>query len=303
MEHEIYWGVLVALYLFLAGAGAGAIFVSGFYVLEGKLEDKRYHKLSFYSAIAGTLLLVVGTAMIVLDLTTFRAGLQTADMDKLLRFYRLFMVFVPNSIMSLGTWLLFFSIPISAIFALSFTNKFNLAKFRATLARVNMVLAIFICSYTAFLLGDVMHNVVWNNSVMIVLFMASALSSGIAVVLFLRIIIFKSNINQSEEISFSKVDASVLTFEFLCALIFAYAIFTTSNVNDIKYVLNLQNSVGLLWWGGAIAFGLLLPLFVNIYSITLKKRLSFIHEFTVISSVLIGAFCLRYSILLSGQIY
>lgn len=303
MEHEVYWGVLVALYLFLAGGGAGALFVSGYYVLDERIQDKRYYKLSFYSAIAGVLLLVIGTSMIVLDLTTFRAGLENFDLDKLFRFYRLFVVFVPNSIMSLGSWLLFFSIPVSAVFALTFIEKFKLERFRVPLARACMAIGLFVCSYTAFLLGDVTHNIVWNNSVMIVLFIASALSSGVAVVLFLRMIIFKSDIKQSEEITFSKADGAILTFEFICALIFAYAIFVSSNVADYKYILTLDNKAGMLWWFGAVAFGLLLPLFINIYSITLKKRLSHFHEYTIIASVLIGAFCLRYSILLSGQMY
>lgn len=303
MEHEIYWGILVALYLFLAGAGAGVLFISAYYVLDERIKDVRYFKLSFYSAIAGFLLLVIGTGMIVLDLTTFQAGLGSFDLDKLFRFHKLFMVFVPNSIMSLGSWLLFFSIPVSIIYALSFIEKYKLSKFRVFLARINMIIGLFVCSYTAFLLGDVTHNIVWSKSVMIVLFIASALSSGVAVVLFLRMIIFKSDIYQSEEITFSKADGIILTFEFICALIFAYAIFVSSNVSDYKYILTLDNKAGVLWWGGAVILGLIIPLLINIYSITLKKRLSHFFEFTIIASVLVGAFCLRYSILLSGQMY
>lgn len=303
MEHEIQWGLLVALYLFLAGAGAGALFVSGYYVLDKKIEDERYFNLAKYSAYAGTLLLVIGVGMIVLDLTTFQYGLRNIDFGKLLRFYKLFMVFVPSSIMSWGTWLLALSIPVAFLFVLSFYNIDILKTKRVFLARVNMMLAIGICTYTAFLLGDVMHNIVWNNSALVILFMVSALSSGIAVVLLLRMLIFKSNIQQSEVFKFSKVDASILSFEILCVAIFAYTLSVVSKSQDIPYVLNMANGVGQLWWLGAVGVGLIIPLSINIYAVTFQRTLTHYHEFVMIGCLLGGAFCLRYSVLLAGQVY
>lgn len=303
MEHEIQWGILVALYLFLAGAGAGALFVSGYYVLDKKIEDKRYFDLAKYSAIAGTALLVVGVGMIVLDLTTFQYGLKNIDFDKLLRFYKLFMVFAPSSIMSWGTWLLFFSIPIALIYVLSFTSIFNLENKRVFLARLNMSLAIGICTYTAFLLGDIMHNIVWNNSALVILFMVSALSSGVAVVLLLRMFIFKANIKESEVFTFSKVDASILSFEILCVAIFAYTLSVVSKSQDVPYVLDVASSVGQLWWLGAVGVGLIIPFCINVYAVTFKGTLKHYHEYLMIACLLGGAFCLRYSVLLAGQVY
>ncbi len=300
MEHEIHWGLLVALYLFLAGAGAGAIFVSAYYVLDKKIADSRYFTLAKLSAIAGTAVLVLGVAMIVLDLTTFKSGISNFDLDKLLRFHKLFMVFVPSSIMSWGTWLLALSIPIAFLFIISFYGK--LEKYRKVFARVNMVLSIGICTYTAFLLGDVVHNIVWNNSALVVLFMVSALSSGIALVLLIRIFVFRKNTIE-DAYMFSKTDASVLTFEFLCVAVFAYTVSIVSKSMDISYVLSLDNFVGKLWWIGAVGIGLLVPLFINIYAVTLKKQLSHLSECILIVCLLGGAFCLRYSVLLAGQMY
>lgn len=301
MGHEIHWGVLVALYLFLAGAGAGAIFVSAYYVLDKKIEDERYFKLAKYSAIAGVILLIVGVTMIVFDLTTFRAGLNNFDIDKLMRFYKLFIVFAPTSIMSWGTWLLTFAIPISMIYVLSFNTCF--IKHRVLLARVSMILAIGICTYTAFLLGDIMHNIVWNNSALVILFMVSALSSGLAVVILLRIFIFKKDVSDNELYKFSKVDAGVLTFEIICVIIFAYTLSIMSSNQDLSFVLSLENHVGQLWWLGAVFIGLVIPLLINIYAVTFGKKLNHLHEYTLITCVLVGAFILRYSVLLAGQWY
>ena len=302
MENDIHWGVLVALYLFLAGTGAGAIFVSAFYVLDKKIENFRYLKLARVSSLYGVLLLIVGVIMIVIDLTTFRAGVENFDLDKLLRFYKLFMTFVPSSIMSWGTWLLFIAIPLSFVFTITLYSTKAFIKYRVLLARINMILSIGICTYTAFLLGDVTHNIVWSNSALIILFMVSALSSGLAIVLLFKSLIFKE-IKTEESLLFNKVDASILTFEILCVAIFAYTISVISKAQSIDYILSLSTNVGKLWWIGAVIIGLVLPLILNIYAITLKKKLSHLSEYTIILAVLVGAFLLRYSILIAGQMY
>lgn len=302
MGHEIHWGILVALYLFFAGAGAGAIFVSAYYVLDKKIERDNYFRLAKYSSIIGTVVLIFGIAMIVFDLTTFRDGLSSFNIDKLLRFHKLFMVFVPSSIMSWGTWLLALSVPFSILFILSFTSMYNIKKYRKILARVNMVLSIGICTYTAFLLGDVMHNIVWNNSALVVLFMVSALSSGIALVIFLKVFFFEEDDFKDKNI-FSKVDASILTFELICVVIFAYTVMIISKSFDINYIFKFNNIVGQIWWIGAVGIGLLIPLLINIYVLAGNRRLNHVSEYILIISLLSGAFCLRYSVLLAGQMY
>lgn len=302
MEHDIHWGVLVALYLFLAGAGAGTIFISAFYVLDKKIEDIRYLKLARLSSLSGVLLLVIGVGMIVLDLTTFKAGIENFDLNKLLRFYKLFMTFVPSSIMSWGTWLLFISIPLSFAFTISLYISKSFLKYRTLLARINMILSIGICTYTAFLLGDVMHNIVWSNSALVILFMVSALSSGLAIVLLFRVLLFKE-IKVEEALVFNKIDASLLSFELLCVAIFAYTVAVISKAQNIDYIFNFSNKAGILWWIGAVTIGLLIPLLINIYALAIKKKLSHTYEYLLITALLIGGFCLRYAVLLAGQMY
>lgn len=302
MENDIHWGILVALYLFLAGAGAGVIFISAFYVLDKKIKNLRYLKLARISSLSGVVLLVVGVAMIVLDLTTFRAGIENFDLNKILRFHKLFITFVPSSIMSWGTWLLFISIPLSFAFTISLYSSKSFFKYRTLLARINMILSIGICTYTAFLIGDVMHNIVWSNSALVILFMVSALSSGFAIVLLFRVLIFKE-IKIEEALLFNKVDASILTFELLCVAIFAYTVSIISKTHNVDYIFTLSTEVGKLWWIGAVCIGLLFPLFLNIYAITLKKKLSHIYEYSLVLALLVGAFSLRYAVLLAGQMY
>jgi formate-dependent nitrite reductase membrane component NrfD len=300
--NEIHWGLLVASYLFLAGSGAGALFVSGYYVIENKIQDEKYFNLAKYSALLGAVLLSVGVGMIVLDLTTFRHGIENLEFDKIFRFVRLFMTFVPGSIMSIGTWLLAIAIPIAFAFVCSFTNIYNFSTYRSLLAKINMFFAICIASYTAFLLGDVTHNLVWNNSVLVILFLFSALSSGIAIVTLVKVALWKkANVSQNEATNFAKADIIVLSLELLSIIVFAYTVYAITAANKISYVLTLDNIVGQLWWIGALGLGLILPLILNIQAIVNNKPLSHVKEYLLITSILVGAFCLRYSVLLAGQ--
>lgn len=300
--NEIHWGLLVASYLFLAGSGAGALFVSGYYVMEGKIQEEKYFSLAKYSSLLGAVLLTVGVGMIVLDLTTFRHGIENMEFDKIFRFVKLFMTFVPSSIMSIGTWLLAIAIPIAFAFACSFTRFCNFSKHRSILAKINMVLAICVASYTAFLLGDITSNLVWNNSVLVVIFIFSALSSGIAIVNIIKVALWKkTDVSQKEETNFAKADVIVLSLELISVMIFAYTIYAITATYKIPYVLTFDNIAGQFWWIGALGLGLILPIMLNIQAIINNKPLSHVKEYFLIISILVGAFCLRYAVLLAGQ--
>ncbi|MDA7848107.1 polysulfide reductase NrfD [Sulfurospirillum sp.] len=229
-------------------------------------------------------------------------GVENLEFDKIFRFVKLFMTFVPGSIMSIGTWLLAIAIPVAFAFVCSFTNFCNFGKYRGILANTNMILAICIASYTAFLLGDVTHNLVWNNSVLVILFLFSALSSGLAIVLIVKTILWKNEeVNLKESNNFAKADIIILALEMLSIIVFAYTVFATSMANKISYVFTLDNIVGQIWWLGALGLGLVLPLILNTQAIIYKKSLSHVKEYLLISFILVGAFCLRYSVLLAGQ--
>lgn len=121
--NEAHWGLLVAAYLFLAGAGAGTVFISGYYVLSDRIKQDSQRQLACYSAIAGSILLMIGTTMIILDLTTFRAGIVEFDLDKFFRFINFFKTFRTSSIMSMGSWLVSLAIGASTVYVLAFSSN------------------------------------------------------------------------------------------------------------------------------------------------------------------------------------
>ncbi|PKG79837.1 polysulfide reductase [Shewanella sp. Actino-trap-3] len=297
--NEVHWGLLVAAYLFLAGAGAGALFISGCLVLSNKIQVPHHLDTAKISAIVGTLLLIIGTGMIVFDLTSFQYGIAHADMSKFFRFYRLFMTFEPSSMMSIGTWLLTLAIIFASLFCLSFRSNANQPSYSRLLATINVILAICVASYTALLIGDISHNLVWSNSILVVIFSLSALSCGAAVVLMVKTRLKITDINHS----FAKSDAALLALELLTVCVFAYSIRNISIFNGIDNLLSISSDAGAIWWIGAVLIGLIIPLLLNVTSIIGKTAASHSKEYLLAVLILIGAFCLRYSVLLAGQYY
>lgn len=296
MQTHVYWNYLVGFYLFLAGGGAGAIFISSFYVLSGKSKQKNNHLLAKITCMWGLIALVVGIFMIVLDLSTLRGGLAKGDLSLIFRFHKLFMTFVPNSIMSWGTWILFLSVPLGILFLLTFYGKMD--KFHKTLAQINMLFAIFISSYTAFLLGDVSSNLIWSNSSLVVLFIASALSSGVGIFVLVKTFTCKQQ-HLTENINFSKIDNAILSFEFICILIFVYTSYVVLSHNFLKFSFSLFEKSGQYMWIGAVFVGIILPFLLNLCVIKSKKTLPHFYEILLATCLLVGAFCLRYSVLIA----
>ncbi|MCL1052033.1 polysulfide reductase NrfD [Shewanella abyssi] len=297
--HEVHWGLLVAAYLFLAGAGAGALFISGCLVLSNKVQVPHHLNTAKISAIVGTLLLMLGTGMIVFDLTTFQYGIANVDVVKFFRFYRLFMTIEPSSMMSIGTWLLTLAIIFSSLFCLSFRAKADQPGYSRPFAAINVIFAVCIASYTALLIGDINHNLVWSNSILVVIFLLSALSCGAAVVLIIKTRLKIVDVNHT----FAKSDSALLALEVLTVCVFAYSIYSISIFNGMDNLLSFSSTAGAIWWIGAILIGLIMPLLLNFTSIISKTSVSHSKEYLLAVLILMGAFCLRYSVLLAGQYY
>ncbi|KIO36706.1 NrfD/PsrC family molybdoenzyme membrane anchor subunit [Shewanella sp. cp20] len=296
---EVHWGLLVAAYLFLAGAGAGALFISGALVLSEKVVHVHHWSTAKYSAISGLLLLMLGTGMIVFDLTSFQYGIFNGDMSKLLRFYRLFMTFESSSMMSIGTWLLTLAIIFALLFCISFKRRNQETFSSRRYALINLIFAVCVASYTALLIGDIKHNIVWSNSILVVIFLVSAISSGAAVVLVINTWLKHSDPHHS----FAKADSLVMLIELFVLGIFVYAIANVSKFYGLDNLLGMATSAGKIWWLGAVVVGLLLPLLLNLTSIMGRGGVSHIKEYGIAALTLVGAFCLRYSVLLAGQSY
>ena len=157
------WGPMIAWYLFLAGASAGAFLTSAF--VEVKYPESV--KMRVAGRIIAPIFLGIGLVMLMLDA---EAGLHNP-----LRFF--WLIANPGSVMTLGVYFICVFMPVALVSALLEVLKKPVPKW---LTWVGIVFAFAVAAYTGFLLGVVKAFPLWNNAVLPILFVVSALSAGLA---------------------------------------------------------------------------------------------------------------------------
>ena len=157
------WGPLIAWYLFLAGASAGAFLTAAF--VEAKYPDS--NKMRIAGRIIAPVFVGIGLLMLMIDA---EAGLHNP-----LRFF--WLVSNPGSVMTLGVYFICIYMPVALAAAVLEILKKKVPKW---LTWIGIVFAFAVAAYTGFLLGVVKAYPLWNNAILPILFVVSALSAGLA---------------------------------------------------------------------------------------------------------------------------
>ncbi len=325
---ELNWGLPVIGYLFLAGAGAGALTVSSSVLLRGGGGGfgGSHFRVARYGALAAPVLLIVGTALIVLELGTFKAAVAHGDWALLFRWLNLFKV-INLSPMSIGSWALLAAILASVAYAYTFLpgndkDDGRMRSLRRGLAWIGVPLGIIVGIYTGVLLGAMPSRPLWNSPVLAALFLVSAISTGLATILLIKAIFDRDKKQSSADVTgtyFGKEDRStylltasdllLIGLELVAVFLFMmFAQLTIGAPAEAMKVLFPGGEMATLFWLGFVVIGLLLPVAVELryvlptllnhqpYSIPLTV------EILVSSLILIGGFVLRYVIVIAGQI-
>ena len=317
---ELHWGLPVIGYLFLAGFGAGALTVSASILLRGGGGGfgGKHFQIARYGALLAPLPLMVGTAMIVFELGTFRAAIENGEILKLFRWINLFLT-INLSPMSIGSWALALCIIISLLYAYTFLRSSaapddDLSSLRRSLAWISVPLGIAVAIYTGVLLGAMPSRPFWNTPILGLLFLVSSLSTGVAGILVLKAIFGRvggeteGEKDQSEYLLTSS-DMLLLGFETLAIFLFImFAHLTIGAPAEAISVILPGGSLALAFWGGVVVLGLLIPGLIELKYVlpTLLHKKPFMvprgMEVLVSVVVLIGGFLLRYVIVVAGQI-
>jgi formate-dependent nitrite reductase membrane component NrfD len=314
MGAELTWGMPVILYLFLAGVGAGAVTVSSSVFLRGGggRFGGAHFTLARYGALIGPIPVIVGAGFIVLELgRPFRA-------------LNLFKV-INLSPMSIGSWLVLLFIWTSIFYALTFLPSLlpqlkrlndRLAPVRAALAWINVPLGIGVAVYTGILLGAMPSRPLWNSPILALLFMISALSTGVATIILARTIFHRKGSDSKVERQFHEsaylltaTDVMLIGFELL--VIFLFVMFAHLTIGNVKYAMSIilpGGDMALMFWVWVVLIGLLMPALVELFYVVPKLLYHRDYaapkmiEVAVSISVLIGGFMLRYVIVIAGQL-
>ena len=289
MEH-IIWGIPVAFDLFLAGLGAGALLIA---IAADLFGGRQYERITRTGAVIAPWPVIVGVVLLVIDL-----GRPLRFWELLFRRGPGFVMFNPDSVMSIGVWLLTIFVILSLVYGalVLFGWPFTWGKkARQGVGMIGLVISLLVAVYTGVLLAST-ANPLWNTVLLPAVFSVSALSTGIAAVVFVlsftHIYGARAKVDPSIP-ELEKINSRVISLELLIVALFVLVRITSPSLRMI-----LGSAYGLLWWVGIIGLGLVVPLLFGIKGKVRKPQTSVV----VAALVVLGSFFLRYVILIGGQI-
>ena len=274
VEHEPAMGVLVVVYFFLSGLGAGTFLTAAGCRIFG---GERFAGSEKRAAIAAPILLAPGLLCLLLDL------------GQPMRFFNLLRYFNPTSVASWGVWLVNVFMAISVVYAfLHVVGKPTVTK---PLAYVGGVVALAVGLYSGMLLYQMRGHELWHSALVPPIFLISAIASGLAVVLLLSL-----SAEPDQRRALSRVLAVAVAVDLVLALTEVLTLVWSSGAKAEAGEVILSGGLGVLFIGVYVIAGLALPLLL-----LARSRLG--RGAHVIASLLIlaGTLAMRYVIVIGGQ--
>lgn len=278
------WDAIIAIYLFLAGLGAGA-FALGALTNWAKTPAPTMKKVAF---IVAPVAVAVGTLMLVVDA---HAGLMNP-----LRFFGL--------VANLGSVMAWGVIILSAFLVVSIVDLIVLLAKKGTpkaLDVVGAVLAVCVAAYTGVLLGDAgVAFPLWNMAVLPILFIVSAASTGIAVTLLITRLVAADEAAALPWLGKAGLVLPVLELALVIALLAVAGMAGGSaGAAGAASVANLVSGpYAVAFWLGFVVIGLAVPFVLELMSHrgSQSKALPMAGE----ACVLVGGFMLRYLVIMAA---
>lgn len=318
----IFWNWMVAVDLFAAGLSAGAFAVA---VLVYFIGGDRYQDITKIGAYIAPWPLLLGLTLLIFDL------------ERPHLFWKLLVSFHSTSVMSLGAWLLFlFSIisfvnlylwlperfdgilAIQRLFKadafLAALRRGNLNKLRGWVGLVGIPVALLVGIYTGVLLGALVARPFWNNPMLPMLFLVSALNTGAASICLVGCAIKGFRGMSREKIETNKfmihsIDFWLMLLAMVAILLFLFGLRTSPRSSTEAFGLIMGGEFTFLFWGLFVTLGVLVPLALEVYEllphyirqVPMREHNPWISGALTLS-ILVGGFFLRYLVVYAGQV-
>lgn len=280
------WGPMIAWYLFLAGASAGAFLTAAF--VERKYPDNV--KMRAAGRIIAPVFLAIGLLMLMLDA---EAGLRNP-----LRF--MYLVMNPGSVMTLGVYFICIYMPVAIVEAVLELMRRRVPSW---LTWVGVVFAFGVAAYTGFLLGVVQAFPLWNNAILPVLFVVSALSAGLAATSLVGLILDRTAFEHMWLIKKTHVILSAIELVVLFTMLVIVSSGSPEGAASVQSLLVGQYAPA--FWGGLVLLGLVAPFLIEGYPVFITKKVETSTTSLVVSiigesGVLVGGFLLRLLVVMAA---
>jgi formate-dependent nitrite reductase membrane component NrfD len=287
---ESAWGWLIVTYLFLAGAGSGAFIAA---VACELLAPDWSKALARAGSLAAGPMVLIGTLCLVIDL---EAGFWEP-------WRQIYMVGNLRSMISWGVLILGAFLPIAFLYAaalneITFVGRIA-KKYILILEIVGSILAVSTATYTGVLIAVVNGVPFWNTPLMPVLFLASAISTGLAVAMIGAAIIDVSTIRGLSNFALGHV--IFLSVEALVLMLLVFMSLTRSVEAASSAGLLISGYLSPYFWVLVVILGILVPFLLSIVEYYEHGEMP---KFMVVGAdvlVLVGGMSLRALIIFSGQ--
>lgn len=298
MNFYVPWDFRVTLDFFLGGLGVGAFLLA---VLLTFFDRERYREIIKVSVYLAPVSVILGLLLLI------------SELGRPERFITTIFRFNPSSVMSWGVFLQSGFVVLALIYAYILIKNIKNTGLTNLVVILGSVFALAVGVYHGLLLSANVGRSLWSGGLVPVMFLFSSILTGIAGVLLINS--FKvsavSKATQSETAATGEKD-SVFNFT---GLLFALIVtnitivlvwFISLNKGSLetqKALDYLLTNYGMLWWGGVILLGLLLPLGLVLVQLSKEKNNALNSFMPVVSALLlIGGFVLKHLVLSTGQV-
>lgn len=286
---ESAWGWLIIAYLFLAGAGSGAFIAA---VACELLAPDWSKALARAGSLAAGPLVAVGTACLVLDL---EAGFWEP-------WRQIYLVGNLNSMISWGVIVLSVFIPVAFLYAAALNELTILGKiakkYLLYIKLLGSLLAVATATYTGVLIAVVNGVPFWNTPLMPVLFLASAISTGLAVAMIGAAIIDITTVKTLSNFALGHV--IFLAVEALALMLLVFMSLTRSSEAALSASMLISGLLSPYFWGLVVILGIVVPFILSAIE---YYEYGAMPKYLVVGAdllVLIGGMSLRALIIFSG---
>jgi len=279
------FGIYIAIYFYLTGLSAGSFIISTLSYGFGLIKFKPLGKIGV--VIATVLLLMAPVALLV-------------HVGRPLKSWHLFTYINLTSPISWGSFLLTLY-PINCIIYGYFMFKGDM-KLTKIFGLIGIPLAISVHGYTGFILAIAKARALWNTALMPILFLVSAMVSGIAMMILVAIIRDRffskeKEFNMPLLTGLASMLAGVIVFDLFLVLSDILVLLTSHSEAKEAADLLLYRDFSPFFVFVENLFGKIIPL-----TIVVTPRFRTVTGLTIASIlVMIGIFFMRYVVVLGGE--
>lgn len=286
MIHQEAFEWYIAVYLFLAGVGAGSVVVAA---LADMYNREKYISYIKAASIIGMPLVSLGIFFLYIDLG-----------QGMWKPWLLIFLFVnPTSAIAWGTGILTLFVMFSTVYA---AYNFGYIKLKMTklLCWALVITGILTAGYTAVLLGVLKAIPFWHQSALPILFVISATSTGISGAVIVKRVILKSD-DDIKPIETSHFYLLMLEILLIIGMVFI----ALQGVPEMQYAMKslLVGPYAFMFWFFLVFIGLLIPALAFGMEEAGKLHLSAKSIITLEACVLVGGYFLRYLIIHAGVFF